>query len=75
MWASQAARPADGERARAQRVRHVLLDGSVVMKIVKHCSESFPESVAGSVLGLDVGESLEVTHWCVGAGRCVIFRS
>ena len=33
-----------------------------MLKIIKHCSENFPEAVAGSVLGLDVSETLEVTH-------------
>ena len=34
------------------------------MKIIKHCSESLPTFVAGSLLGLDVENRLEVTH-CV----------
>ena len=38
------------------------LDGLAVLKIIKHCSENFPEAVAGSVLGLDVQDTLEVTH-------------
>jgi translation initiation factor 3 subunit H len=40
----------------------VQLDGLVILKIIKHCQESYPEAVAGSLLGLDVGDVLEVTH-------------
>ena len=32
------------------------------MKIVKHCTESFPALVSGQVLGLDVNGVLEVTN-------------
>ena len=52
-------------------MKNVTLSGSVVLKIIKHCSEAFPESVAGSVLGLDVGESLEVTHRCAAVSECM----
>jgi translation initiation factor 3 subunit H len=32
------------------------------MKIVKHCHESLPHMVTGSLLGLMVGSTLEITH-------------
>lgn len=34
----------------------------VVLKIIKHCREGLPTFVAGSLLGLDVDEALEVTN-------------
>ena len=40
----------------------VAIDGLAVLKIIKHCSEALPAMVAGSLLGLDQGETLEVTH-------------
>lgn len=42
-------------------LRLVTLEGSVVLKIVKHCQESQPSLVTGQLLGLDIGSSLEVT--------------
>ena len=42
-------------------LRELRLDGSVVLKIVKHCQESQPFLVTGQLLGLDIGSSLEVT--------------
>jgi len=40
----------------------VQLDGLVVLKIIKHCKENLPELVTGQLLGLDVGNTLEVTN-------------
>jgi len=34
----------------------------VVLKIIKHCKESLPTLVAGSLLGMDVDDILEVTN-------------
>lgn len=42
-------------------LRVVQLDAHVVLKIVKHCKEGFPTLVTGQLLGLDVGQTLEVT--------------
>eukprot|EP01006_Ploeotia_vitrea_P010426 TRINITY_DN27076_c0_g1_i1.p2 TRINITY_DN27076_c0_g1~~TRINITY_DN27076_c0_g1_i1.p2 ORF type:complete len:431 (-),score=275.54 TRINITY_DN27076_c0_g1_i1:74-1366(-) len=39
----------------------IQLDGRVVLKIIKHCRESMPESATGPLLGLDVDGVLEVT--------------
>lgn len=44
------------------RVREVIIDGLAVLKIVKHCNESLPTMVAGSLLGLDVDGVLEITY-------------
>lgn len=57
-----AAPSAHSTKAPLARVREVRLDGLVVLKIIKHCQENFPQAVAGSLLGLDVEEVLEVTH-------------
>lgn len=43
------------------RLDVVQLDALVVMKIIKHCKENPTLSVAGQLLGLDVGRVLEVT--------------
>lgn len=32
------------------------------MKIVKHCAQSFPTIATGSLVGMDVGSTLEVTN-------------
>ncbi|GAB5593693.1 hypothetical protein Unana1_08593 [Umbelopsis nana] len=40
----------------------VQLDGLVVLKIIKHCRESYPVDVTGQLLGLDVDGTLEVTN-------------
>lgn len=42
-------------------LRLVTLEGSALLKIVKHCQESQPSLVTGQLLGLSVGTSLEVT--------------
>lgn len=56
---------ADGagfRESKSDDISEVLLDGLVVLKIIKHCKESLPTLVAGSLLGLDVKRSLEVTN-------------
>ena len=40
----------------------VQVDGLVVIKIMKHSREHFPEIVAGALLGLDIGSTLDVTN-------------
>jgi translation initiation factor 3 subunit H len=44
------------------RVEKVQLEGLVLLQIIKHCHESLPRSVAGSLLGLEADETLEVTN-------------
>lgn len=48
-------------RLEDKALRELRLEGSVVLKIVKHCQESQPFLVTGQLLGLDIGSSLEVT--------------
>eukprot|EP01041_Mallomonas_annulata_P007033 gene7033-14302_t len=43
-------------------ISEVHLDGLAALKIVRHCDESLPQLVAGSLLGLDVNGILEVTY-------------
>mmetsp|Transcript_30198 Transcript_30198/g.42111 ORF Transcript_30198/g.42111 Transcript_30198/m.42111 type:complete len:320 (+) Transcript_30198:24-983(+) len=43
-------------------IETVQLDGLVLLKIIKHSTENFPEAVTGQLLGLDVGDKLEVTN-------------
>jgi hypothetical protein len=57
---------ADGAPAsKASSGRVVQIDGLVLLKIIQHASQHFPEYVAGSLLGLDVDHTVEVTHRCV----------
>lgn len=42
-------------------VKSVELSGQVILKILQHCNESLPQLVTGQLLGLDVGQTLEVT--------------
>ncbi|CAG8622397.1 4526_t:CDS:2, partial [Paraglomus occultum] len=43
-------------------LQSVQLDGLVVLKIIKHCREFFPNSVTGQLLGLDMAGVLEITN-------------
>lgn len=46
-----------------QPINAVHIDGLAVLKIVKHCQESLPNLVAGTLLGLDINSNiLEITH-------------
>jgi len=46
-----------------ERVTAVHIEGLAALKIVKHCQESLPTMVTGSLLGLTVGNGvLEITH-------------
>eukprot|EP00955_Chlamydomonas_euryale_P054424 355816-Chlamydomonas_euryale.AAC.3 len=47
--------------AAATGLKTVQLDSQVVLKIIQHCNESLPQLVTGQLLGLDVGQTLEVT--------------
>lgn len=38
------------------------IDGLAVLKIVKHCQESLPKFVSGSLLGIEADGVLEITH-------------
>jgi len=40
----------------------VHIDGLALLKLVKHCRDALPKMVAGSLLGLDQGSILEITH-------------
>jgi translation initiation factor 3 subunit H len=50
------------ESKRIQTIKEVVIDGLAALKIVKHCNDNFPTLVAGSLLGLDINETLEVTY-------------
>ena len=43
-------------------VEQVVLDGLVVLKIVKHCKEALPAVVSGKLLGLEFDGKVEVTN-------------
>jgi len=46
-----------------ERIKSVTIEGVALLKIVKHCHESLPQMVTGSLLGLVVKEGvLEITH-------------
>eukprot|EP00775_Hariotina_reticulata_P013473 gene13473-13599_t len=42
-------------------LKTVQLDGQVVLKIMQHCDGALPQIVTGQLLGLDVGQTMEVT--------------
>eukprot|EP01040_Poterioochromonas_malhamensis_P003419 gene3419-3643_t len=43
-------------------IQEVVIDGLAALRIIKHCNENAPTMVAGSLLGLDIGKTLEVTY-------------
>lgn len=43
-------------------IQEVVIDGLAALRIIKHCNENAPTPVAGSLLGLDIGKTLEVTY-------------
>ncbi|KAF2761635.1 eukaryotic translation initiation factor 3 subunit H [Pseudovirgaria hyperparasitica] len=43
-------------------LRAVQIEALVVMKIIKHSSQSFPTTATGSLLGMDVNGTLQVTN-------------
>lgn len=45
----------------SSRVDRVHIDGMVVLKIIKHAHASLPQFAAGSLLGLDEANTLDVT--------------
>ncbi|PNX92556.1 eukaryotic translation initiation factor 3 subunit h-like protein, partial [Trifolium pratense] len=46
----------------ATPLRKVQMEGLVILKIIKHCKDHSPSLVTGQLLGLDVGQDLEVTN-------------
>ncbi len=52
---------AGAPRPHKELVKTVQLEGQVLLKIIQHCSEALPQLVTGQLLGLDVGQQLEVT--------------
>eukprot|EP00199_Chlamydomonas_sp_CCMP681_P002659 CAMPEP_0119107122 /NCGR_PEP_ID=MMETSP1180-20130426/7990_1 /TAXON_ID=3052 ORGANISM="Chlamydomonas cf sp, Strain CCMP681" /NCGR_SAMPLE_ID=MMETSP1180 /ASSEMBLY_ACC=CAM_ASM_000741 /LENGTH=321 /DNA_ID=CAMNT_0007092561 /DNA_START=50 /DNA_END=1015 /DNA_ORIENTATION=- len=42
-------------------LKAVVLDDKVALKILQHCNEALPQLATGQLLGLDVGQTLEVT--------------
>jgi translation initiation factor 3 subunit H len=43
-------------------IRRVQIDALVVLQIMKHCKQNAPHPVTGVLLGLDVGDTMQVTH-------------
>lgn len=63
----QAERDREAERAARQAAQNqppkvVQLDGLVLLKIINHSKEAMPDVVSGQLLGLDIGQKLEVTN-------------
>ena len=58
---SAASALAAGQGSVASRVDRVHIDGMVVLKIIKHAHASLPQFAAGSLLGLDEANTLDVT--------------
>lgn len=47
---------------KSSSVSEVTIDSVAVLKIVKHCNDSLPTMVAGSLLGLDTNKTLEISY-------------
>lgn len=47
---------------RDEPLKFVQIDALVFMQIMKHCRQHTPKPVTGQLLGLDVGDTLQVTH-------------
>mmetsp|Transcript_13127 Transcript_13127/g.35734 ORF Transcript_13127/g.35734 Transcript_13127/m.35734 type:complete len:340 (-) Transcript_13127:121-1140(-) len=60
-FADLAAKPQEARGGPVPPVKGVELNGQVVLKILQHCTEALPQMVTGQLLGLDVGQTLEVT--------------
>jgi len=43
-------------------IKSVHVDALVILQLMKHCKQHSPQAVAGQLLGLDVDDSLQVTH-------------
>lgn len=43
-------------------ITSVVLEGLVVMKMIKHCQDNYPHGVIGQLLGMDVENRLEITN-------------
>jgi translation initiation factor 3 subunit H len=43
-------------------LRAVQVEALVVMKIIKHCSQTFPTTATGAIVGMDVNGVLEITN-------------
>lgn len=43
-------------------IKRVEVDALVILQIMKHCRQNTPHAVTGQLLGLDVDDSLQVTH-------------
>ncbi|KAL9094298.1 MAG: hypothetical protein Q9165_003438 [Trypethelium subeluteriae] len=43
-------------------LREVQIEALVVMKIIKHASQTFPSTATGSIVGMDNGDKLEITN-------------
>ncbi|DAA75730.1 TPA_exp: Eukaryotic translation initiation factor 3 subunit H [Trichophyton benhamiae CBS 112371] len=43
-------------------LKAVQVDALVVMKIIKHCTQTFPTTATGSLVGMDVKGTLEITN-------------
>lgn len=72
------AQAAQKEQKKAELVS-VQVEGQVILKIAKHCREHASGSsvVTGQLLGLDVGQTLEVTDcfpFPVGGGGWTVWR-
>lgn len=47
---------------KGRSLKEIKLDGLTVLKIIKHCHDNESQEVTGSLVGLDKGNSLEVTN-------------
>jgi len=63
---SYGTKPSIGQGQAAKQIeaeiKHVEIDALVILQIMKHCRQHVPHPVTGQLLGLDVKDTLQVTH-------------
>nr|BAN65395.1 conserved hypothetical protein [Babesia bovis] len=57
------------------RDTYVEIDSLALIKALKHCKDNYPVPVNGQLLGLDVGDKLEVTNCCPYPQKRDIYNS
>ncbi|KAK2196567.1 bifunctional JAB1-MPN-MOV34 metalloenzyme domain/Eukaryotic translation initiation factor 3 subunit H/MPN domain/eIF3h [Babesia duncani] len=55
-------KPKNLQNSNISRDNYVEIDSLVLIKAIKHCKDNYPVPVNGQLLGLDVGDKLEVTN-------------
>ncbi|KAJ3124368.1 Eukaryotic translation initiation factor 3 subunit H [Nowakowskiella sp. JEL0407] len=52
----------DPKLLKSQKITKIELDPLVLLKIIKHCKDSYPNVANGQLLGIDIGSSLSISN-------------